>query len=317
MQTDSTRKRRADALLHSGSLTPVHIRKLEETIHTEHKRGKTRSAVSVARALLFMSEAAAVPRQLRPAQRSFDAIVKEVAAKEKMSPSSLRVAATRFIMEEKLVPDPVERLTRKDPLHPLFSESGPSIQQEEIIYRLVKEGQEENRYVSLSTLKAAIFQELSQEIASSTIHSWMKELKIKFGKKKITGNTREANNLWTQQFLSQYAAAWAEQEAGNAVIVWMDESYIHVGLCATKGWYIEGIHKHHHPNRFHGQSKGQRFIIIHAMTKFGMLEMKNAEPSADLNVACPSALVVEPFLAEDGSNPEDYHSTMNGVRFCA
>ena len=316
-ESDSTRKRRTDALLHSGSLTPDHARKLQDTIHAEHKRGKTRSAESVSRALIFMHEKAAVPREQRPAKESFDVIVKEVAVKEKMSPHSLRTSATRFITENKLVPDPVERLTRKDPLHPLFLETGPSIPQQSLLYQLVKEGQDENRYVSLSTLKAAIFNELGQDIARSTIHTWMKELKIKFGKKKITGNTREKNNEWTMQFLTQYASAWAEQEAGNAVIVWMDESYIHVGLCADKGWYIAGIQKRHQPNRFHGQSKGQRYIIIHAMTKFGMLELSREEPSADLNVPCPSALVVEPFLAEDGSNPEDYHSTMNGVRFCA
>ena len=196
---------------------------------------------------------------------SFDSAVKKVAAEEHMSPHMLRVALRRFIETGALVPRTPERITAADPRHPLYLETGPSLKVAGFIFDAVKESQEEDSYLSLDTLRADIYEELNEEIPRSTLAYWMKDLTIEWGLKKKTGLTPEQTNLETQRFVRQYAEAWKEQEEGKAVIVWMDESYIHVGLSTTRGWFIRGASKSRNANRFHAGGKGKRYIIIHAI----------------------------------------------------
>ena len=95
----------------------------------------------------------------------------------------------------------------------------------------------------------------------------------------------------------------------------MDESYIHAGYCASRGWFIR-IPGAVVQGRAQGTEKGMRIIIIHAMTRFGMLEVPVEVPSDDLGVELHSAAVVSTTLSADGSH-EDYHDTMDGAKFCS
>jgi transposase len=307
--------KRSASLLHSGSVTRVHADQLLQTIHAQHKRGKTRSAEDTARAIFSVYEQVSKPRAQR--ELSFDGAVKAAAEKERVSAVTLRASIRRFVQEGELQPPTPERLTRADPEHPLFLETGPPLRVQELLYRVVAEAQEENYYVSLHTLRAALLRELDMDVPRSTIAKWLHDLRICWGMKKLSGSNATTTNAHTQRFIREYAAALAEEEKGEAVIVWMDESYIHVGISTSRGWFIEGVKKQRGANKFRGQAKGERFIIIHAMTKFGMLETKAAVPTADLNQRCSSAMVVESFLAAGEQAPEDYHHTVNSERFVA
>jgi transposase len=307
--------KRSASLLNSGSVTRAHADQLLSTIHAQHKRGKTRSAEDTARAILSVYHEASKPRVQRTL--SFDGVVKGVAQEERMSSTVLRASIRRFVSEGTLQPPSPERLTRADPQHPLYLESGPPLRVQELLYRLVREAQEENHHCSLYSLRASLLRELDVEVPRSTLASWMHSLRIHWGTKKLTGATQESTNVDTQRFVREYAAAIAEEEAGEAVIVWMDESYIHVGISSSHGWFIEEACRKRGANRYRGQSKGQRFIIMHAMTRHGMLELRDTEPRSDLSIPCPSAMVVEPFLTVEGVSPEDYHDTVNSERFIA
>jgi len=159
-----------------------------------------------------------------------------------------------------------------------------------------------------------MLREFDLQVPRSTIAKWLHAPHIRFGEKKLSGSSASDH---TQRFVREYAAALAEEEKDEAMIVWMDESYIHVGITTSRGWYIEGVKPKRGANKFLGQAKGECFIIIHAMTKFSMLETKSAVPTADMNERCSSAMVVESWLAAGDVAPEDYHHTLNNERFIA
>ncbi len=117
--------------------------------------------------------------------------------------------------------------------------------------------------------------------------------------------------------MNAYTVAIAEERSGKAIIVWMDESYIHQHYCTKFGWHLRNTESAT-PNRFVGRDSGSRLIIIHAMTKDGMLQLEKAnEPSDDLSERYPNAMVVACMVSAEGLQPVDYHDTINGRKFIA
>jgi hypothetical protein len=166
VQRATSGMKRSASLLNSGSVTPQHAEKLLNTIHAQHKRGKTRSAEDNARAIYAVYAEVSKPRAQR--SLSFDGVVKQIAGKEHVSATTLRASIKRFVQEGVLHPFPAERLTRAHPEHPLYLESGPPLRVQELLFRVVAEAQEENYYVSLTTLRAALLRELDMEVPRAT-----------------------------------------------------------------------------------------------------------------------------------------------------
>jgi len=87
----------------------------------------------------------------------------------------------------------------------------------------------------------------------------------------------------------EYAEAWKEQRTERAVIVWMAESYIHVGESTRYGWFIARVNSPR-ANRYKLLRRASlRFILIHAMTSYGS--------------------------GADAVTPEDYHDTLDSAKF--
>jgi len=116
-----------------------HADQLLQTIHAQHKRGKTRSAEDTARAILDVYRKVSKPRVQR--ELSFDGVVKLVAEKERVSAVTLRTSIRRFVHEGTLQPPTPERITRADPEHPLFLESGSPLHVQKLLFRIVSEAQ--------------------------------------------------------------------------------------------------------------------------------------------------------------------------------
>ena len=103
-----------------------------------------------------------------------------------------------------------------------------------------------------------------------------------------------------------------EQEDGTAIIVYMDESYIHAHHCSQFLWYsLSSATK----NEVRGDNKGKRIIIMHAMTKDGLLEVEGVEPSNILTELYHSCALIFDEVCVDGITPADYHDTINGEKF--
>jgi transposase len=180
----------------------------------------------------------------------------------------------------------------------------------------MKEAAEENTFLSLVTLRAAVYATTGEEIPKSTMHTWVRGMGFKHGKKKLSGLSPAYTNVLVRRYLLQYTKMLKAEKRKRVVLVWMDESYIHQGYCSGYTWS--------HPTntvtsgRTQGNESGKRLIIIGAITKDGILEDEDGEePSDNLIDECPSATVVTSKLSEGGVEPEDYHDTMNGKKFLA
>lgn len=114
-----------------------------------------------------------------------------------------------------------------------------------------------------------------------------------------------------RQIILEYAGALAAEAAGSAIVVYIDESYIHAHHSLKKGWF--------HPNHRDviGDDDGKRLIILHAMTDNGLLAVPDTVASNWLREPALTAELVFEELLEDGQDDSDYHNTMTGVKFTA
>ena len=104
---------------------------------------------------------------------------------------------------------------------------------------------------------------------------------------------------------------WRKEAAGTAIIVYVDESYIHAHHASKKGWF--------HPNDWDviGDGDGTQLIILHAMTDNGLLAVPETVASNWLSEPSLTAELVFEEVLEDGQDDSDYHNTMTGAKFVA
>ena len=246
---------------------------------------------------------------------SYAVRVKLVAAAEATTPTHIRHIHTAASQGESLAATPSKRITRDNPSHMLYGMFGPSLAVETFLYKHMEEASKENFYTSVTTLVADTFAATGELIARSTLKRWLHELSIHHGKKKLGGLCLPYANVLIRRYILEYAALLKEERLGRIVLVWMDESYIHAGYCKGTGW---GIYKDGQVvnNRAHGTDKGKRIIILHAMTRKGMLAIPGVTPSDNLSERCASAAIVNAKLSAEGGDKEDYHDTLDGEKFC-
>jgi len=269
-------------------------------------QGHSRSPVENARALLHI-------HSLQQRGLSFDAAIKATATAELASPSTLRAAAEQFTSTGALITPPRTPVDRSNPLHPFYSgESGPALAAQLLIHRELHEVKLSNVFQSCSTLCGELAEQLGMKVSKSTMHRWLHALGYQYGKKHFTNQAHSYRHALIRSYIYKYAAALKEQEDGKAIIVYMDESYIHAHHCTQFLWYsLSSATK----NEVRGDNKGKRIIIMHAMTKDGLLEVEGTEPSNILTELYHSCALIFDEVCVDGVTPADYHDTINGEKF--
>ena len=117
-----------------------------------------------------------------------------------------------------------------------------------------------------------------------------------------------------RRFLFEYSRALGLEKRGTHVIVYMDETYCHTNLASKYSWFCPDIEETTELIRASGQ--GLRLIVVHAMTRDGMLvassndgKLVSASDNVD-QVVNSSELVFEGKSAD-----ADYHKSMNGKLF--
>jgi hypothetical protein len=144
------------------------------------------------------------------------------------------------------------------------------------------------------------------------VQRWLRALGYRWRHKRYVGGMKpQAKRARIRQFILEYAAALGEEEAGTAIIVYVDESYIHAHHGGKKGWF--------HPSSRDviGDDNGTRLIILHAMTDSGLLAVPDEIASNWLSEPALTAELVFEEVLEDGQDGSDYHNTMTGVKFVA
>jgi len=280
------------------------------------QQGGQRSEGANARAVLNLDSLLGPQSPLKDLRMpSYDVAVELVAILEGTNARFLRDLHEKATKDQSLAPVDVVRISRSDPRHKLFGVGRPSLAVEAFLYEHVKEAQEENYHTSTTSLMAAVKAATDEDIPRSTLKRWLRALSIRYGMKKLTGLKHPYAQTLTRKYIVAYAELLRREKKREIELVWMDESYIHAGYCASRGYYIDqkGIVV---KNRVHGTDKGMRIIIIHAMTRHGMLEVPVSVTSDDLGEVSSSACIVSTKLSADGKF-EDYHNTLDGGKFIA
>jgi hypothetical protein len=241
------------------------------TRHREEQRHRTTGTlpqpVENARALLHI-------RSYQQQGMSYDAAVKTTAAAELSSPSTLRAVSHQFAATGALTP-PRSPVDCSHPLHPFYlGESGPPFAAQLLIHHLLHQVTLENTYESCNTLPTALAAELGIVVSRWTVCRWLHSLGYVYRKKHFVNSDPSYRWSLIRRYIYQYAAALQEQEQGTAIIVYMDESYIHSHHCSKRLWHSLSLAT---KNEVRGDCKGKRIIIIHAMTKDGLLEVEGTE----------------------------------------
>lgn len=272
-------------------------------------QGHSRSPVDNARAIEHV-------HQYRERGLSLDAAIKTVATAEQASPTTIRKAYSTFIETGTLPVPTTSQRGRGNPNHPLHSDNtdayGPSFEAELLIHQLVHSQKTDGVTVTSITIKAELQVRLGITVHRDTVRRWMHALGYRWRHKRYVGGMRpQAKNARIRQFILEYAAALKDEEAGSAVIVYTDESFIHTHLSSKMGWF------HPSDRDVLGDDNGTRLIILHAMTESGLLAVPDTVASNWLSEPALTAELVFEEVLEDGQDDSDYHNTMTGAKFTA
>jgi hypothetical protein len=234
-----------------------------------------------------------------------------IAATELATPRTVRSAYSSFCSSGSITPPSSDHRGRGNPSHPLHTVEGLPLEAEITVHRRLNEAKATNTYESVPTLQAALLAENGVSTSQASLKRWLKDNDYVWVRKKYMGTmpTAKKNELM-RAFVCKYARALREEEAGTAVIVYTDESYIHTSHSNTHCW----AHKDDHDVRA-TERGGKRLIILHAMTKHGMMEVPGSaeENYNDLTHPCLST----GFVFESAGVNDDYHTAIDGKAWVA
>ena len=273
------------------------------------KQGKSRAVEKNASALLHI-------HQYQQLGASFTSAVNAAACAEICSTTTLYNASHEFHTTSSLTPPDTSERGRGNPDHPLHplntKDYGPTLQAELLMHEKLEQQKIKDTRVTSVTLKADLRETLGISVHEVTIQRWLHQLSYEWRHKRYVGGMKpQARNARLRQFILEYAAALSEQDKGNAVIVYTDESFIHTTHSFKKGWF--------HPQRRDvlANDSGKRLIILHAMTMDGLLADEDAVSTNWLSEVALTCEVVFEEIYEDGKDTSNYHNTMNGIKFVA
>ena len=273
------------------------------------QQGRSRSLLDNALSLRHLSS-------LQQLGLSTDAAIKTVAAADVASPNIIRAVYNQFTQQGTLPTPSTAHRGKGNPDHPLnpinTDACGPSLEGELLMHRLIHTQQTDGVTVTATTIAAELRSQLTVDVSRRTVRRWLHALGYRWRSKRYIGGMKpQAKNVRIRQFILEYAAALAEEEADISIIVYMDESYIHAHHSCKKGWF--------HPSNpdVIGDGDGKRLIILHAMTDHGLLAVPDEVASNWLSEPALTAELVFEEVLEDGQDDSDYHNTMTGVKFVA
>lgn len=290
-----------------ASFTPSHHFLLRAALHSHGAgvKGVQRDGLSHTRYLMHLPQYMALGLSLNEA-------IKRVSIAEMIRPATVREVTNSFLKHHLLPVDPTPRPRGiGSPLHPLYREGGPSLEAEVLIHRHLVTVKEKNFFESSTTLAAALQQELNMFVCPRTVINWLHQLGYSYGKKKFVGALKPAYKAARiRKFIYEYAVALREEENKKAVIVYTDESYIHQYHCVKKLWYSPFTSN---KDDTQGDDGGKRLIILHAMTKDGMMAEQEEAASNLLTEEYHSCELVFNEVGTDID--EDYHKSIDSEAY--
>ncbi len=102
-----------------------------------------------------------------------------------------------------------------------------------------------------------------------------------------------------RKYLKKYARALEEEKNGKAVIIYLDETYIHASHCRHKLWFNTK------EQNVGMDQKSNRLIIIHAMSKHGLLCSRSMTPTTPMPTGQGNPILSAAARAEAAAGAED------------
>ena len=204
-------------------------------------------------------------------------------------------------------------VAEENPNHPLRFPSEPTFDIEIAIHRIMfDEVANEGKAYRAKHIQHQLLEDYRTHVGKFTLARWMEELGYAWDDKNFIGALKPLyRDTRIRSFIWEYAKALRLQNNGTHIIVYLDESFIHAVHQMKKGWHpTAGPYRN---NETQGEADtGKRLIILHAMSKDGMLEVEEAVGSNFLHEVTPTAQFVFEAASFDHS---DYHDTMDGEMF--
>jgi hypothetical protein len=182
------------------------------------------------------------------------------------------------------------------------------------IHRTIVDANEDGSGCTTLLLLDALNRAHGLSIGDRTLRRILNRIGYCYGRSKNIGNmNREDRRKRTIVFMKQYAKAIAEETAGSAIIVYQDESYVNQFHSTNYTWYAPASPSSNEVAR--SPSKGKRLIIVHAITRWGLLTAWEGDSPAiathDVQQQALNAELVFEGHYADG----DYHKNMDGDVF--
>jgi len=146
------------------------------------------------------------------------------------------------------------------------------------------------------------------------LYQHMKSLKLPYGtvKRGPLNFGDQSVRIRERVFLIQFDRELRREKAGDTVIVFSDESFLHQSHCGRRSYYDP---KSVIGRRVAAGSKGKRLIVLHAMTRSGLVATRTVSGgyrhSPDAPIAATGDPITTAELVYEGADREDYHSTMD------
>ena len=179
------------------------------------------------------------------------------------------------------------------------------------IHSLLAEAKRKDEFMPAHEVRRRLDLPLSVRQTRRILH----QLGYRWGRKRCRGTAGKKQQLQRMRsFIRQLAEALQQERDGTAIIAGTDESYLHTAHSNQYCWYAPASHSR---NEVRGNaSKGKRLILLHAMTRHGLL----TAPRRGRSSAAPSNVVSDEDLGcelifEGLIDSEDYHKNMNGQVF--
>lgn len=199
---------------------------------------------------------------------------------------------------------------RGNPAHPQHDTS-LTLDQVLGIHSLIEEAKHKSEFMPARIIK----QRLNLPIGLRQLQKVIKQLGYRWGRRRCIGSAgRKQQEQRMRSFIRQLAEALQQERDGTAIIGGTDESYLHTGHSNQYCYYSPASSAR---NQCRAKpSKGKRLIMLHVMTRHGLL----TAPRRGRSAAAPSNVVSDEELGcelifEGLVDSEDYHKNMNGQIF--
>jgi transposase len=212
---------------------------------------------------------------------------------------------------EIVLPD-TSRMGSGNPRHSRYL--GPfTLDQEREIHRIIEELNQIKGFCNTADIQSLLKSNFNIEITRNCLQRRLHSLGYQWGRSRtIGGMTRAARIARGVIYMKELSLAIQEEKQGNVVIVYTDESYVNVKHKIQYTWY--SIYSPH-TNEVGGPSgKGEREIIIHAITKYGLIG-GNENPNSDLSKQLEKGKESAQYFFLGAYIGEDYHKNMDDKFF--